>query len=75
VDDLLDLDGDPAAVGKRTQKDSARGKLTFPALLGREESGRRAAELIGLARKAVEPFGRRAQGLDALARYVLERKH
>jgi geranylgeranyl diphosphate synthase type II len=73
VDDLLDLDGDATTMGKRAQKDSTRGKRTFPALLGREESSRRAGELIALARRAVEPFGDQAQGLSALARYVLER--
>jgi geranylgeranyl diphosphate synthase type II len=73
TDDLLDVDGNAAQMGKRTQKDSTRGKLTFPALLGREESVRRASELIALARRAVAPFGQRAGGLDALASYVLER--
>jgi geranylgeranyl diphosphate synthase type II len=73
VDDLLDLDGDAGAMGKRAQKDNSRGKLTFPALLGRVESSRRAADLIAAARRAVAPFGHRAQGLDALACFVLER--
>jgi geranylgeranyl pyrophosphate synthase len=73
TDDLLDVDGNETQMGKRTQKDSTRGKLTFPALLGREESLRRAGELIALARSAVAPFGQRALGLDALASYVLER--
>lgn len=75
IDDLLDVDGDVQTMGKRTQKDSSRGKLTFPALLGREESSRRAALLVEQARQAVAPFGPKAQQLDALARYVLERKH
>ena len=47
VDDLLDLRGDEAAMGKRLGKDSARGKLTFPAVLGLEESERRARSLGG----------------------------
>ncbi len=75
IDDLLDVDGNVQTMGKRTQKDSSRGKLTFPALLGREESSRRAAHLVALAREAVAPLGEKAQPLDALARYVLERKH
>jgi geranylgeranyl diphosphate synthase type II len=73
IDDLLDEDGDESQMGKRTQKDSTRGKLTYPALLGRAESRRRASELIEAARRAVEPFGERSRGLDALAQFVLER--
>ena len=73
VDDLLDLEGDEAALGKRTKKDSNHGKLTFPAVLGSEESRRRAEQLTGEAIAALAPFGDRAAGLEALARYVLER--
>jgi geranylgeranyl diphosphate synthase, type II len=73
TDDLLDVEGDEAHMGKRTKKDSTRGKLTYPALLGREESLRRASELIAGARRAIEPLGNRSTSLDALARYVLER--
>jgi geranylgeranyl diphosphate synthase type II len=73
TDDLLDVDGNEAQMGKRTQKDSSRGKLTYPAILGREESLRRASELIQQARRSVAPFGDRARSLDALANYVLER--
>jgi geranylgeranyl diphosphate synthase type II len=43
ADDLLDVEGDEAAMGKRVGKDSEHGKLTFPGLLGVEESRRRAA--------------------------------
>ena len=75
VDDLLDLHGDVEAMGKRTKKDSDHGKLTFPALLGVEESQRRAQQLVGDACEALAPLGERAGRLEALARYVLERKH
>ncbi|MEX2172749.1 MAG: polyprenyl synthetase family protein [Pirellulaceae bacterium] len=75
VDDLLDLEGDESALGKRTGKDSPRGKLTFPALLGVAESRRRAEELVAAACDAVAPLGPPAAGLQALARYVLQRKH
>jgi geranylgeranyl diphosphate synthase type II len=72
-DDLLDLEGDEVALGKRTKKDSDHGKLTFPAVLGIEGSRRRAERLVGEAIAALAPFGDRASGLEALARYVLER--
>jgi geranylgeranyl diphosphate synthase type II len=75
VDDLLDLSGDEAAMGKRLQKDSNSGKLTFPAVLGEDESRRRAAALIDDACSAVAVFGNRSAGLEALARYVVERNH
>ncbi|MFT5525050.1 MAG: geranylgeranyl diphosphate synthase type II, partial [Pirellulaceae bacterium] len=53
VDDLLDVRSSDEAMGKRTQKDSERGKLTFPALLGVEESGMRAQRLTEEACNAV----------------------
>jgi geranylgeranyl diphosphate synthase type II len=74
VDDLLDVEGDEAALGKRTGADAGRGKLTFPALLGVEESQRRADRAVRAACAALHPFGSRASMLEALARYVLERK-
>jgi geranylgeranyl diphosphate synthase type II len=73
VDDLLDVRGDVQALGKRTGKDSARGKLTFPGLMGEEESERRARELIAKACDAVAPLGSAARGLVALAQFVVER--
>jgi geranylgeranyl diphosphate synthase, type II len=75
TDDLLDVRGDEAAMGKRIGKDSNRGKLTFPALLGVEESSRRAEQLIDEACGALEIFGTNASHLEALARYVVERNH
>ncbi len=74
TDDLLDLSGDEAAMGKRTQKDAEQGKLTFPGLLGIEESEQRAATLIEEACDAAATFGERGEALQGLARYVLERK-
>lgn len=73
VDDLLDVRGDPSQVGKRLRKDAAQGKLTFPGLLGQEESLRRAQRLVAEAVEAVSPMGERASRLQALAHYVLER--
>lgn len=73
VDDLLDVKGDTAAMGKRVAKDSGRGKLTFPALIGVEKSRERADQLIRDACAAVEVFGGRARPLLELAQFVLER--
>ena len=73
VDDLLDVGGDEQQLGKRTGKDDGRGKLTYPGLLGIEESRRRAKSLTAAAREALAPFGDRAAALGDLARFVLER--
>jgi geranylgeranyl diphosphate synthase type II len=73
MDDLLDVQGDEEAVGKRLGKDASRGKVTFPGLLGIDESHQRAQTLITEACQALAPFGSAAEGLEALARYVLER--
>ncbi|QGJ69090.1 Geranylgeranyl pyrophosphate synthase [Planctomycetales bacterium 10988] len=72
-DDLLDVQGEQAALGKRVNKDSEMGKLTFPGLLGIAESQRRAKDLIEQALAALAIFESRASRLEALAHYVLER--
>jgi geranylgeranyl diphosphate synthase type II len=71
TDDLLDVEGTADKAGKRVGKDAARGKLTYPGLLGIEESRRKAAELGRQAVAAAERLGSR--WLAGLARYVVER--
>jgi geranylgeranyl diphosphate synthase type II len=73
VDDLLDLEGDEASLGKRTGKDSKQGKLTYPGVLGLNESRLRARRLIDEATAALAALGGGAAPLAALARYVLDR--
>jgi geranylgeranyl diphosphate synthase type II len=73
MDDLLDVRGDQVAVGKRVGKDSGRGKLTFPSLLGIDESSRRAGALVAEACAAIAPLRPAAHGLELLARYVVGR--
>jgi geranylgeranyl diphosphate synthase, type II len=75
MDDLLDVRGTEDQMGKRVGKDAARGKLTFPGLLGIEESLRRAAALTAEAVAALGPLGDDAEVLEDLARYVMERNH
>ena len=75
TDDLLDVRSDEATMGKRVGKDAKQGKLTFPGLLGVEESAAHAERLIAEACEALATFGPAAAGLEAVARYVLERKH
>ena len=73
VDDVLDLRGDEAPMGKRLGKDAARGKLTFPAVLGIEESLRRAQVLVAEACAALELVPGAGWCLQALASYVIHR--
>ena len=73
VDDLLDVVGDAAALGKNTGMDAALGKLTWVALRGVEETRRDAAEHIRLACGALACFGAAGTLLRALAEETLER--
>jgi geranylgeranyl diphosphate synthase type II len=73
TDDLLDVHGTAADAGKAVNKDAARGKLTYPGLLGVEESRRRAVAHCRAAVAALEPLGRRGEKLAALVGMILER--
>jgi geranylgeranyl diphosphate synthase, type II len=73
IDDLLDVKSSEQSLGKRIGKDAQQGKLTFPGILGLDQSAQYAGELINKACQALEPLESRAAGLDALARYVLKR--
>jgi len=71
TDDLLDVESTADKAGKRVGKDAARGKLTYPGLLGVEESRRKAAELGQQAVMAAEQLG--SPLLAELAQYVVQR--
>ncbi len=73
TDDLLDVEGHAEQAGKRVGKDAARGKLTYPGLLGVEESRRRAADLGRQAREYLAPMGAAAGRLDDLVSFVVNR--
>jgi geranylgeranyl diphosphate synthase type II len=73
TDDLLDATGSQAATGKRVAKDVDRGKLTFPKLLGVEESRRRARTLVDAACAALGVFAERGASLRSLAQFVAAR--
>jgi len=75
ADDVLDVTADSATLGKTAGKDQATEKATWPAVYGIEQSRRDAAQLIDEAFAALEPYGSRADGLKALARYLVERKN
>lgn len=75
TDDLLDVTATDEQMGKRTHKDSAKGKMTYPGLLGVEASQTYAAKLTQKAKDALSSFGQDAELLRDLADYVLERNH
>jgi geranylgeranyl diphosphate synthase type II len=73
MDDLLDAAGDVEKTGKRVQKDAARGKLTYPGLLGLDESRRRAQTLSREAHRHLAPLGSAGDRLAGLVQVVLQR--
>ena len=73
VDDLLDVQGDEAKLGKRVGKDDGLGKWTYPRFLGIEGSRDRARQLADEAVAVIQPFGERGRWLRDLALALLER--
>ncbi|HXY97679.1 MAG TPA: polyprenyl synthetase family protein, partial [Steroidobacteraceae bacterium] len=73
-DDILDVEGDPALLGKSTGADAAHSKPTYPSTAGLEASRARAGELRDAAIAALEPLGARAGALAELARFVVSRE-
>jgi geranylgeranyl diphosphate synthase, type II len=73
VDDVLDVTSTPEQMGKATNKDAAKGKNTYPKLIGLEESKREAQRQLALSLEALAVLGPQGNGLADLARFVVER--
>jgi len=74
-DDILDIEGDTATLGKQQGADVALNKPTYPALLGLEGARQRAATLVEEAIEALQVLPGDTSTLEALARYIIQRDH
>jgi farnesyl diphosphate synthase len=74
ADDLLDVEGDAAMIGKSTGKDAAAGKATLVGILGPANAKVRLKHLVAQAETALAPFGADAAVLKAAAHFVAERR-
>jgi geranylgeranyl diphosphate synthase type II len=74
ADDILNVEGKATLLGKKTGGDLSKGKVTYPSLLGLDESKRRAKELVELAIHALGSFGPEADSLREIARFIISRE-
>jgi len=70
ADDLLDIEGAAATVGKATGKDAKAGKATYISVLGIEGARQRLRQLENEALSVLERFGERADMLRQAVTYV-----
>ncbi len=74
TDDILNVEGNPAVMGKAVGTDKNRKKSTYPLVLGLKESKEFATKIVNNALKAIEIFDNKADPLRAVAGYILKRK-
>ncbi len=74
TDDILNVEGDPDIMGKDVGTDQARGKSTYPSILGMEKSKEFAKKLVNDALKVLDYFDNKADPLRAIAHYIVVRK-
>jgi geranylgeranyl diphosphate synthase type II len=75
ADDILNVEGKAALLGKNTGGDLSKGKATYPSVLGIEESKRRAKELVTMAVDALSPFRAEADPLREIAHFIISREY
>ena len=74
-DDVLDIEGSTARLGKTAGKDEASQKSTYPAVMGLRAAKDRATELFAGAREALRPLGDAARPLLWIASHIERREH
>jgi geranylgeranyl diphosphate synthase type II len=74
TDDILNVEGDPALLGKAVGTDKEKKKSTYPALLGLEESRKLAANRVKEALQVLEYFDKKADTLRSVAQYIINRR-
>jgi farnesyl diphosphate synthase len=74
-DDILDVEGETALLGKRAGADEARHKPTYPSVAGMESAKRRLGELHAEAIAALAPLGPAGEPLAGLSEWLTERRH
>jgi len=74
ADDILNVEGDPAVMGKNVGTDQSRDKNTYPALIGIDKSKKLAQKLVNNALQALDYFDNKADPLRYIANYVIARK-
>ena len=74
TDDVLNVVGDPAILGKAVGTDNTRKKNTYPSLLGTDQSRVFAEELVNNALHALDIFDKKADPLRAIANYIINRR-
>ena len=74
ADDILNVEGNPELMGKSAGTDSLRQKSTYPSVLGLQASRKLATKLVQESLQTLETFGKQADPLRGIARYIIERK-
>lgn len=75
ADDILDVTGTTSTLGKDAGSDEARGKATYPSLLGLKESKIRVVELLDLALSSISEFDSKADPLRGIAKQIVNRNN
>ncbi len=75
TDDILDVTGTMEEMGKPTGSDDAKGKNTYPSIFGLEEAQKIAEKLVNDSLNALKVFGKKAEPLEEIAKYILARRN